>query len=166
MLSEEDRWMNELRESELRALLTDLVLREYGLTAAPPPPPTVKRTQHETKPSMARQDARFGSRATFTAHSAPRPSGFRTEPSAIPGRSRPLVGKTRTLRDTGRGTPGKQEALVNREATPRTVGRVPGESDRDYIHRRNRIASARRGGYAQPRTDEATLKSMLWEMGH
>ncbi len=142
-------------ERELRELLSELVLELYGLDTTPPtkgPEPVIRQKRSPTASGF--------SRATFSQGTAPSPGRFQSEGSALPGRKRPYVGSSVSTRSAKSRTP------VGTSPT----GRLPGESDADYIERRKRIRRAQAAGYAPPRSDEVHAKrnpnKMYWEMGH
>jgi hypothetical protein len=137
-------------ERELRELLQDIVLEMYGLSPTPPAERTVSsrtpRKRPESRPSRATFSGTEyrGGAARFT-RDGPKPT---VAPAVYYTKSKGL-----------RKGPGLSP-----------TGRLPGESDRDYIERRKRVNKAHAAGYAPPRTDEVYAKrnsnDMYWEMGH
>ena len=127
-------------ERELRDLLREQVLEMYGLLSEKPEVIREPRAPRREKPHP-----------TFSTGSAPRPTGFASEGSAIPGRKAILVGTSIRRADKHRAGPG---------------ARLPGESDRDFIERKARIRVAQAQGLAPPTTDVAHGTDEYWEMGH
>ena len=130
-------------ERDLRVALRDILLEMYGLLSEKP---EVRREPRRTKPTKPSP--------IFSTGTAPKPTGFASEPAPLPGRKAILVGTSIRMADQRRAGPG---------------ARLPGESDRDFVTRRKMIAAAHSRGLAPPETEQirgANSTDEYWEMGH
>ena len=130
--------MNE--EQELRELLRPLILEMYGLSAEAPIIERAPRRPRMEKPSATFANPGTSHRGSFSRDRKPelaKPKRFARSSS---GQRRP-VGVSPT-------------------------GRIPGEGDFQFLERRRMVKQAQARGYAPPKTDRGTSKSLHWEMGH
>ena len=130
-------------ERDLRVALRDILLEMYGLSAQKP---EVQRAPRRTKPAKPSP--------IFSTGTAPKPTGFASEPTAIPGRKAILIGTSVRMADQRRAGPG---------------ARLPGESDRDFLARKASIRVAHSKGLAPPKADKirgVNSTDEYWEMGH